>query len=115
MKISTTIIEKVKQREFNYQDFLDVIFGKSKKRRIAGDIILKEVYKEPTSISDIVSKHNLGWGTTYEAFRILQRHGLVDRDARFAPVRPSKRFKLILQRLVHWFEKDFEKEIRKNG
>ncbi len=107
MEITTYQGEKINLGEFSLEDLTQVIFPKQKKMREVGLIVLKELSEGQKTISEIVEKHKLPRGTTYDAANAMQRLGIVNREGKYAPVRISGKFALSLERLALWYRGHF--------
>lgn len=113
MEIATYQGEKINLGEFDLEDFVQVLFPKQKKMREVGLIVLKELSEGQKTISEIVEKHKLARGTTYDAANKMQRLGIIDREGKYAPMRLSGKFPLSLERLALWYRAHFG--IKKRG
>ena len=110
MEVTAYASEKIHIGDFGLDDFVQLLFPHSQaKMRDCARIILLELKLGPKTISDIVLKHKLKRGTAYDTAEYLQRWGIIDREAKFEPVRISAKFPLALERLAFWFRKEFGK------
>ncbi|RLJ01663.1 MAG: hypothetical protein DRP10_03565 [Candidatus Aenigmatarchaeota archaeon] len=108
MEITTYQSEKINLGEFTLEDFVFVVFpGTQKKMREVSLIILKELENGPKTISEIVDKHKLPRGTSYDAANKMQRLGIINKEGKYAPVRISSKFPLSLERLSLWYRHHF--------
>ncbi|HIE41213.1 MAG TPA: transcriptional regulator [Candidatus Aenigmarchaeota archaeon] len=113
MEITTYQSEKINLGEFTLDDFVDIIFPKQEKMKKCALIILKELIEGKKTISEIVEKHKLTRGTTYDAANKMQRLGIINKEGKYAPVRLSSKFPLALERLALWYRTHFG--IKKKG
>jgi len=108
MEVTTYASEKINLGEFTLEDFVLLLFPKGKKKmRECALVILKELKEKPQTISEIVEKHKLKRGTAYDAANFMQRLGIIDREAKYAPARLSSKFPLALERLAFWYRQTF--------
>jgi len=110
MEVTAYASEKIHINEFSLDDFVQLLFPHGQKMmQDCARIILLELKRGPKTISDIVIKHKLKRGTAYDTADYLRRWGIIDREAKFEPVRISSKFPLALERLGFWFRKEFGK------
>ncbi len=109
MEVTAYASEKIHIGDFNLDDFVQLLFPQKKtKMRDCARIILLELIRGPKTVSDIVSKHELKRGTAYDTAEYMQRWGIIDRKAKFEPVRLSSKFPLALERVASWYRKKFK-------
>jgi hypothetical protein len=96
---------KIENNEFHFDEFVEVLFPFQPSMRTHASTILKYLReKGPASLNQIIVESKLTRGTAYDTVRYLKRWGLIERNARYAPLKLSKEFSKVLRKIGDYWD-----------
>src|SRR3989344_2503450 len=96
---------KIDNKEFTFDEFSEVLFPHQPKMRDCSISILKYIKeKGPSSLNQIIQDLQLTRGTAYDTVKYLKRWGVLERSARYSPLKLSKEFSKVLRKIADYWD-----------
>ena len=95
------VARKIDNKEFTFDEFSEVLFPSQPKMRDCSISILKYIKeKGPSSLNQIIQDLQMTRGTAYDTVKYLKRWGILERSARYAPLKLSREFGRVLRKIA---------------